>query len=70
VRERRAELTRAAYRRIEEAQKQARLQIERSSLEFQTWLLAVGLESTDARALLEGMPKPEQLMPSLTVEEV
>jgi hypothetical protein len=70
VRERRAELTRVAYSRIEEAQKHASLQIERSSLEFQTRLLAVGLESTDARALLENMPTPEQLMPSFTVEEI
>jgi hypothetical protein len=70
ARNRRVELTKVAYSRIEEAQKHANLQIERSSLEFQTRLLATGLESTDARALLEGMPTPEQLVPSLTVEEI
>jgi hypothetical protein len=70
VRERRAELTRVAHRRIEEAQKQANLQIERSSLALQTRLLADCLESAEARAFLEDMPTAEQLVPLITVEEI
>jgi hypothetical protein len=70
VRERRAELTRVAYSRIEEAQKQANLQIERSSLEVQTRLFADGLESAEAKAFLEAMPTAEQLVPLITVEEI
>jgi hypothetical protein len=70
VRARRAELTKVAYRRIEEAQKQANLQIERSSLELQTRLFADCLESAEAKAFLEAMPSAEQLVPLITVEEI
>jgi hypothetical protein len=33
-------------------------------------VLANFLESADAKALLETMPTPEQLMPAITVEEM
>jgi hypothetical protein len=70
ARERRAKLTRVAYRRIEQAQREAYLQIERSSLELQTRLLADGLESAEAKGFLESMPTPEQLIQHVTVEEI
>jgi hypothetical protein len=70
VRDRRFELTRVAYSRIEQMEKEAKLQIERSSVEFQTCLLADCLESADAKSFFERMPTPEQLMPAITVEEV
>jgi hypothetical protein len=70
VRERRAELTKVAYSRIEQAEKEARLRIERSSVEFQTQLFADSLESADAKAFLEAMPTAEQLMPAITIDEM
>jgi hypothetical protein len=70
VRERRVELTKVAYSRIEQMEKEAKLQIERSSVEFQTRLLANCLESADAKAFFETMPTPEQLKPAITVEEM
>jgi hypothetical protein len=45
-------------------------QIERSSLELQTRLLADGLESAEAKAFLESMATPEQLIQQVTVEEI
>jgi len=70
VRQRRAELTRVAYRKIDELEKEARLQIERAAVDIQTKLVADGLESTKARTWLEAMPTAEQLMPTITVEEL
>ena len=70
VQQRRAELTKVAYTRIDQAEKEAKLQIERSSLEIQTQLLANSLESADAKAFLEKMPTPEQLMPAIAVGEI
>jgi hypothetical protein len=70
VRERRAELTRVAHSKIDQRLKQAKHGIERASVEFQTRLLADGLESAAAIAFLEAMPTPAQLMPVVTVEEI
>ena len=67
---RRVELTKVAYSRIEQMEKDAKFRIERSSVELQTRLLAAGLESADAKAFLETMPTAEQLMPPITVEEM
>jgi hypothetical protein len=70
VRNRRAELTRVAYRKIEQLEKEAKLQIERASVDIQTRLVAGGLESAEARAFLEEMPSATQLMPVVSVEDV
>jgi hypothetical protein len=51
VRDRRFELVNVANRRIEQMEKEAKLQIERaSSVEVQTRLLADCLKSADAKA--------------------
>jgi hypothetical protein len=68
-RERRVELRRVAQTRIAAIEKQARTEIDRISSEVQIELLAHGLSPT-ALALLEQMPKVDQLMPTLQVEEV
>jgi hypothetical protein len=44
--------------------------IQQSSVDIQTKLVAEGLTSTDAKAFLESMPMPAQLMPAVTMEEV
>jgi hypothetical protein len=69
-RERRAELTRVAHTKIEQLEKEAKHAIERASVEIQTRLVADGLESADAKAFLESMPAPEQLIPEISVAEV
>jgi hypothetical protein len=63
---RRQELRKVAYTRIDAIAKDAKLQIEQFSLDTQTKLLAGGLESAEAKAFLESMPTPEQLMPPMT----
>lgn len=45
-------------------------EIERSSLEVQTELVAGGLRSAEARAFLAAMPSAEALLPALTVAEI
>jgi hypothetical protein len=70
VKERRAELTRVAATRIDAITKQAKHQIEASSVAVQTRLLAGSLESDDARGFLESMPEAAALMPLFSPEEV
>ncbi len=66
---RRAELTRVAYTKIDQLEKEAKLKIERASVDIQTKLVAEGLESADAKAWLESMPTAEQLMPPINAAE-
>jgi len=68
--ERRSELRKVAYKRIEAKEKQAKLELQRRSLEMQEHLLAGGLESEDAKQFLAAMPTPEQLMPVLQLAEI
>ena len=68
--ERRNELRKVASTRIEALQQAAFAEIERRSVEIQTAILAGGLESEDAKAFLESMPQPAQLMPSIDVREL
>jgi hypothetical protein len=68
--ERRAELTKVAYSRIEAQTKQAKHSIEAASVEIQTRLVADSLESEDARRFLESMPAAADLMPLLTTPEI
>jgi hypothetical protein len=70
VRERRVELTKVAHARIDQHLKEAKHAIESASVEIQTRLIAESLTSEDAKAFLESMPAPAQLMPVVTVEEV
>ena len=68
--ERRAELRKVAYSKIDELEKQAKLEIDRSSTDTQTKLLAAGLESSEAQAFLAAMPTAAELMPSVGLAEV
>jgi hypothetical protein len=68
--ERRAELTKVAYTRIESDEKAAKSTINAAAADIQVRLLADGLETTAAKAFLESMPAPEQLMPVITVAEI
>jgi hypothetical protein len=68
--ERRAELTRVAYTRIESDEKTAKGTIDAASADIQVRLLADGLETASAKAFLESMPAPEHLMPVFTVAEI
>jgi hypothetical protein len=67
--ERRAELRKLAYAQIEEAEKRAKVQIERISVEAQTQVLQTGL-SAPAKQFLEMLPSVETLMPTLQLERV
>jgi hypothetical protein len=68
--ERRDELRKVAYTRIEALVRDAKFKIEQFSLETQTTLLADGLESSNARAFLESMPTAEQLVPELKIADI
>ena len=70
VGQRRAELRRTAYARIDAMERDARLKIETKSVELQTRLIAGSLESDEAKAFLEAMPSAEMLMPMLNVAEL
>jgi hypothetical protein len=70
AKDRRTELTRVAYTRIESDEKAAKAAIDAASAEIQTQLLADGLESAAAKAFLESIPAPEALMPAVTVEQI
>jgi hypothetical protein len=64
------ELRRVFKAKNEQDTVQAKLTIQRTSLEIRTQLMADGLESAEAKAFLEAMPTAEQLMPVLSVDEV
>jgi hypothetical protein len=67
---RRAELSKVAISRIDAIVKRAKHQIEATSIDVQTRLLAGSLESDDARKFLESMPAVANLMPLFTPEDV
>ena len=67
---RRGELRRLAQARVAALEKSALAAIERSSVETQTKLLAVGLTTDEARAFLDGMPSVDALLPPLSVEQM
>jgi hypothetical protein len=64
---RRAELRRVAKAEIETIEKLARVQIEASSVEAQTQVIANGLTTDAAIGFLEKMPAIETMMPPLDV---
>ncbi len=67
---RRLELKYVATTRCAAMLKTAEAEIERRIVEFQTQLLAGGLETVEARAFLEAMPTVSQLMPALSLPEI
>ena len=70
LKERRNELRRMAYSRIEAMQRRAYAEIERQSVELEGTLIAGGLESDAAKQFLAEMPSVDQLMPSLEASEI
>lgn len=68
--QRRAELRKVAQTQIAAAGKAAKTAIEQQEAEVLTELLAGGLESAEARAFLESIPTPEQLMPTMALAEL
>ena len=69
VKERRAELRKVAERKAEALVKQAKAQIERDSLNFQSQLLAGSLTTAAGKALLDALPPVESLMPPLNLTD-
>jgi hypothetical protein len=70
TRERRTELRQVATTRIAALEKRAVAQIERLTVEYETLLLGRTDLSDAARGLLDQMPTPRALMPTLSVAEV
>lgn len=68
--QRRAELRHVADSEAERRLKSAEAAIKRSSVEAQEQIIKTGLSSDAARALLEAIPTPTQLMPELELEAV
>jgi hypothetical protein len=66
----RNELRRAFRIKNEKDTAQAKLKVQQTSLEIRTKLMTDALESAEAKAFLEAMPTPEQLMPAVSVEDV
>ena len=67
---RRAELRKLAQARIAAVGRQAKTAIEAKTAEVLTVLIAGGLESSEARAFLETIPTPQQLMPPVVIAEL
>ena len=67
---RRVELRAVATSHINALAKQAKVEIERQSVDFQTELVASGLRSEEARAFLAQMPTAEELLPAPSLGEI
>ncbi|MCW5697310.1 MAG: hypothetical protein KIS96_11345 [Bauldia sp.] len=70
VKERQAELRRAAKAKIESIERAALTKIEHMSLEAQTNILASGLDSDAAKQFLANMPDISTLMPEVSAADV
>jgi hypothetical protein len=68
--ERRTELRKLAYARIDAAAESAKVAIQANLLEVETELIRDGLESADAVRFVDSMPTVEQLLPSVDVGEL
>lgn len=69
-RDRRAELYKLADAKLAAMAKTAKGEIRSAVLEIEKQLILGGLQSTEARAVLESMPTPEQLMPALSLDDL
>ena len=67
---RRAELRKIARAKIKAAGQEARLAIDRQAAKVMTELIAGGLKSAEAKALLESIPAADKLMPPVVVAEL
>ena len=70
VAERRAELRKVARTKIKAAGQEAKLAIDRQAAKVMTDLIAGGLKSAGAKALLESIPAADKLMPPVAVAEL
>lgn len=70
MKDRRAELRKLAYARIDAMEKTADTRIETESFELEGTILAGGLESSAAKEFLASMPSAEELMPLLDADEI
>ena len=70
VAERRAELRKVARTKIKAAGQEAKLAIDRQAAKVMTDLIAGGLKSARAKALLESIPAADKLMPPVAVAEL
>jgi hypothetical protein len=70
VAERRAELRKVARAKIKAAGQEAKLAIDRQAAKVMTDLIAGGLKSAEAKALLESIPAADKLMPPVAVAEL
>jgi len=68
--ERRAELRRLAFARIESAGQSAKVTIDQKVLTIETELVRDGLESAEAHAFLNSLPSAEDLLPRVDVGEL
>jgi hypothetical protein len=69
VKERRTELRQLAHTQVDAMIKSGKRKIEEISLDVQTKIIASGL-TTEAKAFLDSMPTPEQLMPRLNLSDM
>jgi hypothetical protein len=69
-RNRRGELRKVAQSRLAALTSAAKVEIDRKQLATEMALIAPSLESEDARAFLDAMPTAEQLMPSLSLDDL
>lgn len=67
---RRDELRRAAYARIDALAKRAEHEVGKQSVAMRGRIIASGLDSDEAKALLAQMPQPDDLMPSIDIDEL
>jgi hypothetical protein len=67
---RRGELRKLAQTKLAALTKTAKTMIDAEALEQETALIAGGLETDDARAVLAALPTVEQLMPSLSLDDI
>lgn len=65
--ERRAELRKLAYARIDADRKAGVQLVDAWAAEKLTTLVAGGLSSDDAKAFLDGLPSPDALLPSIRI---
>jgi len=68
--DRRTELRRVAYTRIESMAKDAKVKIGLACCEYRVKLLSGSLQSDEAKALLELMPTVPDLMPQLSLPKI
>jgi hypothetical protein len=70
MKDRRAELTKRAYTRIEAEAQKAKVKIGLAASEIRVQLLSGSLESEEAKRFLAAMPTAEEMMPKFTLREI